>query len=73
MEILFEDVHIVVAVKPCGVLSEAHEREANMPQLLGGGVYPVHRLDRNVGGVMDPAKLKSYGHRFCRRVRKRVP
>lgn len=58
MEILFEDAHIVVAVKPCGVLSEAHEREANMPQLLGGGVYPVHRLDRNVGGVMVYAKSK---------------
>ncbi len=56
MEILFQDKHILVAVKPRGVLSEAHEREENMPALLGGNVYPVHRLDRGVGGVMVYAK-----------------
>lgn len=58
MEILFEDQYIVVAVKPRGVLSEAHEREENMPALLGGNVYPVHRLDRTVGGVMVYAKTR---------------
>ena len=58
MEILFEDKYIVVAVKPRGVLSEAHEREENMPALLGGGVFPVHRLDRTVGGVMVYAKTR---------------
>ena len=58
MEILFEDKYIVVAVKPRGALSEAHEREENMPALLGGNVYPVHRLDRGVGGVMVYAKTR---------------
>ncbi len=58
MEILFEDQYIVVAVKPRGVLSEHHEREENMPALLGGKVYPVHRLDRTVGGVMVYAKTR---------------
>ncbi|MBE6630719.1 MAG: hypothetical protein E7624_07730 [Ruminococcaceae bacterium] len=58
MEILFEDAYIVVAIKPRGVLSESHEREENMPALLGGGVYPVHRLDRTVGGVMVYAKTR---------------
>lgn len=58
MEILFEDKHIVVAVKPRGVLSEHHESEENMPALLGGKVYPVHRLDRTVGGVMVWAKTR---------------
>ena len=60
MEILFEDKHIVVAVKPRGVLSEYHESEACMPRLLAssGEVYPVHRLDRTVGGVMVYAKTK---------------
>ena len=58
MEILFEDRDIVVAVKPRGALSEAHEREENMPALLGGNVYPVHRLDRGVGGVMVYAKTR---------------
>lgn len=58
MEILFEDKYLVVAVKPRGVLSEHHEREENMPALLGGNVFPVHRLDRTVGGVMVYAKTR---------------
>ena len=58
MEILFEDQYIVVAVKPRGVLSEAHANEENMPALLGGNVYPVHRLDRTVGGVMVYARTR---------------
>lgn len=59
MEILFDDRDIVVAVKPRGVLSEGGTDEDNMPALLGalvGKVYPVHRLDRGVGGVMVYAK-----------------
>ena len=58
MEILFEDKYIAVAIKPRGVLSEHHESEDNMPALLGGNVYPVHRLDRTVGGVMVYAKTR---------------
>ena len=64
MEILFEDKYIVVAVKPRGALSEAHEREENMPALLGGNVYPVHRLDRGVGGVMVYAKTREAAARL---------
>ncbi len=64
MEILFEDQYIVVAVKPRGVLSEAHDREENMPALLGGNVYPVHRLDRTVGGVMVYAKTREAAARL---------
>ena len=59
MQILFEDRHVVVAVKPSGVLSEHSDSEENMPALLGGNVYPVHRLDRGVGGVMVYAKHKA--------------
>ena len=64
MEILFEDNYIVVAVKPRGVLSEAHESEENMPALLGGNVFPVHRLDRTVGGVMVYAKTREAAARL---------
>ena len=59
MEILFKDRDIVVAVKPRGVLSEGDAGEDNMPALLlplVGKVYPVHRLDRGVGGVMVYAR-----------------
>ena len=65
MEILFEDKYIVVAVKPRGALSEWHEREENMPALLGGNVFPVHRLDRGVGGVMVYAKTKESAAKLC--------
>ena len=54
MEILFEDRNIIVCVKPVGVDSE-HE----LPQMLGGEIYTVHRLDKNVGGVMVYARTKA--------------
>ena len=54
MEILFENQHIVVCVKPVGMDSE-HE----VPTALGGEIYTVHRLDKNVGGVMVYARTKA--------------
>lgn len=53
MEILYSDQGIVVCVKPVGLDSE-HE----VPAALGGEIYPVHRLDKNVGGVMVYARTK---------------
>ena len=53
MEILYSDPEIVVCVKPVGMDSE-HE----LPQALGGEIYPIHRLDKNVGGVMVYARNK---------------
>lgn len=58
MEILFEDAFVKVAVKPRGVLSEESDTAENMPSLLGGKVFTVHRLDRGVGGVMVYAKTR---------------
>ena len=58
--VLFEDNNIIAAVKPAGVLSQAGNT-ADMISLLGGGrreIYPLHRLDKNVGGVMVFAKNK---------------
>ncbi len=53
MVVLYSDKNIVVCIKPVGVDSE-HE----LPQMLGGTVYPVHRLDKNVGGVMVYARTR---------------
>ena len=61
IETLFSDQNIVVCVKPIGVDSE-HE----MPQLLGGEVYTLHRLDKNVGGVMIYAKNKATAAKFSK-------
>ena len=54
MEILYSDKQIVVCVKPVGLDSE-HE----VPQALGGEIFPIHRLDKNVGGVMVFARTKA--------------
>ena len=61
MELLYQDAQIAVCIKPQGVLSEAGP--GSLPGLLqdalGGSIYPVHRLDRNVGGVMVYARTKA--------------
>ena len=54
MEILFEDEHIVVCIKPVGM-----DSEHDVPAALGGNIFPVHRLDKNVGGVMVYARTKA--------------
>lgn len=54
MDILYSDKNIYVIVKPVGMDSE-HE----VPEALGGDIFPIHRLDKNVGGVMVYARTKS--------------
>ncbi len=54
MEILYSDHNIFVLVKPVGLDSE-HE----VPAALDGNIFPVHRLDKNVGGVMVYARNKA--------------
>ena len=58
---LYEDKFIVVCLKPVGVLSESFGREKNMPDLIkrqtkAYKIDVIHRLDRNVGGVMVYSK-----------------
>lgn len=61
MEILFEDKALIVCIKERGILSQQGKQgERTMLTLLaehtGAEVFPVHRLDRDVGGVMVFAK-----------------
>ncbi len=61
MEILYSDNDLVVCVKEPGVLSQSDGNgNGDMVSLLsnhfGTEIYPVHRLDRNTGGVMVFAK-----------------
>ncbi len=58
MEILYSDKNIVVLVKPVGLDSEK-EVPAAITESLGGEVFPIHRLDKNVGGVMVYARNKT--------------
>ena len=54
MEILYSDKNFVVIVKPVGM-----DSEHDVPADLGGEIYPIHRLDKNVGGVMVYARTKA--------------
>lgn len=59
--LLYQDNSILVCLKPPDLLSQEGPGE-NLPALLtaqlGGAIYPVHRLDRGVGGVMAYARTK---------------
>lgn len=59
IQVLYQDRDIVVCVKPAGVLSEGEGMPALLRQQLGGEAYCVHRLDRDVGGVMVYARTKT--------------
>ena len=54
MDILYSDSQIVVCVKPVGL-----DSEHDVPAALAGEIYTLHRLDKNVGGVMVYARTKS--------------
>ena len=57
MEILYSDRHIAVCIKPVGLDSEKDVPQA-LTEALGGDIFPIHRLDQNVGGVMVYARTK---------------
>ena len=57
MEILFQDSQLLVCIKPVGPDSEHALPEALKAQ-VGGEIFPIHRLDANVGGVMVFARTK---------------
>ena len=57
MDILYSDRDLTVCIKPVGLDSEA-EVPAELKKALGGEIFPIHRLDRNVGGVMVFARTK---------------
>ena len=57
MDILYSDKHLAVCIKPVGLDSES-EVPAALKEALGGEVFPIHRLDKNVGGVMVYARTK---------------
>ena len=57
MDILYSDKHIIVCIKPVGLDSES-EVPAALKEQFGGEIFPIHRLDQNVGGVMVYARTK---------------
>ena len=57
MDILYSDNSIAVIIKPVGLDSESEVPTA-LKEVLGGDIFPIHRLDKNVGGVMVYARTK---------------
>ena len=57
MDILYSDRDLAVCIKPVGLDSEA-EVPAELKKTLGGEIFPIHRLDKNVGGVMVFARTR---------------
>ena len=58
VDVIFEDAELVVCVKPQGILSAADASgKPSVAKLLAPReVWPVHRLDREAGGLMVFAK-----------------
>lgn len=63
IDILYSDHDLSVVIKPAGVLSQSDGAQNGMEKLLSeqlsGEVYPVHRLDQPVSGVMVYARTKA--------------
>ena len=57
MEILYSAKNLIVCFKPVGLDSET-EVPAALKEQFGGDIFPIHRLDKNVGGVMVYARTK---------------
>ena len=65
MEILFSDKDIVICVKPVGLDSEKEVPQA-LSEQLGGEIFTLHRLDKNVGGVMIYSRTKASAAKFSK-------
>jgi len=75
--ILYQDNAIIVCVKAPGILSQsAPNCTESMLSLLsaqcGGEVYPVHRLDRETGGVMVYARTAAAAAKLSAAVAERT-
>lgn len=70
-DILYDDKQIVVCVKPQGIISQSDDnKQQNMVSLLEKAlttkIYPVHRLDKETGGVMVFAKNSNAAAKLSR-------
>ena len=75
--ILFEDKDIIVCIKPVGIISQAasdgtHSMVAELEKECACHVYPVHRLDKEVGGLMVYAKTQKAAAELSKQVSDRT-
>lgn len=67
MEILYSDREIAVVCKSVGLDSEG-DMPAAILEALGGECYTLHRLDKNVGGLMVYARTKGAAARLSKAI-----
>ena len=65
MEILYTDTDIAVCIKPVGLDAEKQVPDA-LREVLGGEIFTLHRLDKNVAGVMVYARTKAAAAQLSR-------
>ena len=71
IEILYSCPELVICVKPAGILSQSGAGPDMVSQLesqLNSEIYPVHRLDREAGGVMVYARTKEAADTLSRQI-----
>ena len=69
--VIFQDDTLVVCIKPVGVSSEGDGMPALLSAQLGGEIYPVHRLDTAVGGLMVYARMARAAAALSEQIRTR--
>ncbi len=67
MQILFCNNDIVVCIKPVGLDSEKQLPDA-LSNEIGGEIFTLHRLDKNVGGVMVYARSSKVASELSRSI-----
>ncbi len=76
MNILYEDKHIIVCEKVRGLLSQDSNGKPSFTDKIKENtkteVYPVHRLDKDVGGVMVYALTKAAAAELSKQVADRT-
>ncbi len=71
--ILYADEAMAVCRKSPGLTSEEDGVIGLLRQQLGGEVYPVHRLDKPVGGVLATARTARAAAELSRQFREGLP
>lgn len=72
--VLYEDSDIILCIKPSGILSQKDRGESMVSVLssrCGSEIYPLHRLDKEVSGVMVYAKNKKAAAFLSREISER--
>lgn len=76
IRILYQDRDMIVCIKPAGILTQDGDSRSLpqelMKQLQLNQIYTVHRLDREVGGVMVYAQTQKAAASLSQSIQKKL-